>query len=575
VTGGIDVRILGVSLRSRDPFRALAAGVILFLVQALVFRRETTRDVERAAAWTSARATWIGAGAALLLLLHAVHHGSFVAGGADAYGYVSQAYGWATGHLPRSYELPLNLPFPSGDVIQTPLGYKLGPEPRTMVPTYSPGLPLLMAVGIRAAGAVGPYLVVPISAVLYVWSTFLLGRRAGGPLAGAVAAIFVATSPVVLFQSVFPMSDVPAGAVWTGALVAALGRSRRAAAISGVCVALGLLIRPNLPFLAVVPLVIILARSAGAERLLRGALFCFPSVPVVVAVALINAKWFGSPLASGYGATADLYSLASVWPNLQRYPVWLWRSQSPLMLLALASLAFAARRDDRGAAVRAAWAMFVATLACYVIYFAFQEWWYLRFLLPGLGALFALAATGVIVAARRLPRPWSHITGIFVVLLMLTHTTGFARREGIFGPLAAGDRRYADVGEFVSTSLPENAVVFTQQHSGTIRHYGGRLTLRYDLLDSAWASRAAGEVERLGLHPYLVIDDWEIPHVQKHFGRPADQRLPWPYVARMRDNGGVTIYDMATGASPGAPVALERGLAPRYSGPKPIVLKPR
>jgi hypothetical protein len=43
----------------------------------------------------------------------------------------------------------------------------------------------------------------------------------------------------------------------------------------------------------------------------------------------------------------------------------------------------------------------------------------------------------------------------------------------------------------------------------------------------------------------------------------------------MRDNGGVTIYDMATGASPGSPVALEPGLAPRYSGPKPMVLKPR
>ena len=49
------------------------------------------------------------------------------------------------------------------------------------------------------------------------------------------------------------MSDVPAGALWTAAAVAALGDSRRSAALSGLAAAAGLLVRPNLVLLTLVP----------------------------------------------------------------------------------------------------------------------------------------------------------------------------------------------------------------------------------------------------------------------------------------------------------------------------------
>ena len=144
-----------------------------------------------------------------------------------------------------------------------------------------------------------------------------------------------------------------------------------------------------------------------------------------------------------------------------------------------------------------------------------------------------------------------------IVLLMVQHATSFALRETVFGPSHNPDHRYADVGDFAARTLPENAVVLAMQHSGTIRFYGGRATLRYDFIGRDWGGRAPAEIEGLGQHPYLVIEDWEETYVQKQFGLPADRELPWPQVARLRASGGVTVYDLATTRPTLTPAALE------------------
>src|SRR5262249_7940292 len=151
----IDARVFGVALRSRDPFRALVGGLIVLLVYAGFFRREAERDFDRLIGLVRARAALIAATAALLLGVHGVALGTFTAGGSDSYGYVSQAYGWASGVLPRATPLTIDLPFPDSDLMQAPLGYKIGPASHTLVPTYSPGLPLLMAIAL-IGGPCGP-----------------------------------------------------------------------------------------------------------------------------------------------------------------------------------------------------------------------------------------------------------------------------------------------------------------------------------------------------------------------------------------------------------------------------------
>src|SRR5262249_7481169 len=119
------------------------------------------------------------------------------------------------------------------------------------------------------------------------------------------------------------------------------------------------------------------------------------------------------------------------------------------------------------------------------------------------------------------------------------------------------ERRYVDVGAFAADHLPANAALFAVQHSGSLRFYSGRLTLRFDYVSQEWAAGVPAAVEHAGEHPVLIVDDFEIPQVRRQFGFAPDSRLPWPIVARMRELGGVTVFDMATSPKLESPIALE------------------
>src|SRR5260221_9011890 len=83
LTGGIDTRLAGVAIRSRDPFRALMTCLALLVTRAFAFREASIQDTYRAAAFMRRAAPWLAAGAAFLLVLHAVSFGTFAAGGSD------------------------------------------------------------------------------------------------------------------------------------------------------------------------------------------------------------------------------------------------------------------------------------------------------------------------------------------------------------------------------------------------------------------------------------------------------------------------------------------------------------
>jgi hypothetical protein len=377
-----------------------------------------------------------------------------------------------------------------------------------------------------------------------------------------------ATSPIVLFLSLWVMSDVPAGVMWTASAWAALTRSRRGAIAAGVFAALGLLIRPNLAPLAVVPFAWMVLTGETADRMRRAVLFCTPVALAALAIGALNATWFGSPLASGYGDASARFGLQYIWPNLRHYPAWLVDSQSPWIVAAAAVSLVALRRGspDREA-IALAWAVVLVTFLCYVAYAAYEPWWYLRFLIPGLGAFYAVAAAGLSVLANRIRRPWGPLAASLVLLLTLLHSVRYTTAQQMFGPFQQSEHRYADLGVFIGRELPRNAVIFATQHGGSIRYYGGRHTLRYDLLDREWVPRAATDLEAMGLHPFLAIEDGEVADVRTAFALPPDGPLPWPHVARMQRHGGLSIYDLATNPVPSAPRPIEPATAPPYSTP--------
>ena len=558
LTGGVDTRLAGVVIRSRAPFRPLTASLALVLLTALVYRVESAAQLDRAVGWLNRRGALIAIVAAAALGAHGVLFGSFSAGGSDSYGYVNQAYDWRAGRLPGPLPLALTLPFQESDHMQTPLGYRVGVRPHTMVPTYAPGLPLLMAVAL-VAGRLGPFFVVPAFAALFVWLTFRLGTIAGGRAVGVVAVIVLVTCPVVLYQSLWPMSDIPAGALWTGAIVSALGASRRTSLAAGLWAAVALLVRPNLLFVPIVPFLLVALNAHGRERIIRAFLFVAPIVPTTLFIATLNTWWYGSPSNSGYGAAGELYLLSNVWPNARLYASWLWESQSPWLLLALLPCAPPLATTMNRRAIAACAALCVAALASYLSYSQFEVWWYLRFLMPAFAAFAVLIAAGVVAIARTVPPPYGRTAAAVALSLMVTTTVSFATARGVFGGLRAAERRYIDVGEFAGERLPSNAILFAVQHSGSLRFYSGHLTLRFDWVQKEWAAGVSGGIERLGFHPYLIADDFEIPQVRSQFGLAEEAPLPWPVVARMRDLGGLTVYDMATRPEGAQPMALEPG----------------
>jgi hypothetical protein len=546
--GGVELHVAGVVLRSRDPFRALVLGVTLACAYGWLYPDDVLRIGDRLAVVIANWARVIAIAVSLLLAVVAVRFGSFAAGGSDSYSYVSQAYGWVSGDFPKPLPLRLDLPPPAVDSLQIPLGYREGPRPHTMVPVTAPGMPLLMAIGILLAGACGPFFVTPVCAAVLVWATFILARRAAGPMAGVVAAVVIATTPVVLFQAITPMNDIAAGACWTAALAAALGPSRKHAVAAGICAAVGLLIRPNLlPLVAVSALAAVLT-GATRERVIRVTLVVTPLVPVVLLIMWVNAAWYGSPLMSGYGKASDIYAASNVLPNVWRYGSWFLESESPWVLVGLVAVLAFRRPHAEPRTMAIAVLAIVVTVACYLPYSKFDVWWYLRFLLPAAGATATLIAVGIVALARMVPAPWGRLAASSTLVALVTVTLAFAVRAQVFGGLRDGERRYIAAGEFAADQLPENAAIFAGQHSGSVRFYSGRTTLRYDWVDPAWASGAPAMVERAGYHPYLLVDDWEIPQVRSQFGLPPDAPLPWPVFARMRQFGGLTVFDMAAGA---------------------------
>jgi hypothetical protein len=290
-------------------------------------------------------------------------------------------------------------------------------------------------------------------------------------------------------------------------------------------------------------------------------LFAAGSIPACIAVALINWRLYGSPLASGYAPFAVLFNWSHVWPNLARYPRWLLETATPLVLLApIAPFVLpaipAARLDQTSPRTMAVvWLCFIATVfLSYLFYLPFDDWWYLRFLLPAYPPILVLSS----VALVRLLTPFTRIApdakgfaAAAAVALVARHGVDYAVDRGAPN-LWKAEQRYLIVGEYVAAALPERAALICMQHSGAARYYSGRITVRYDLMRPTDLDLVVEELRRLGYYPYLVLDDWEEAMFRDRFqGHSALAGLDWTPVAQLHSNQ-VRIYDPAD-RQPGRP----------------------
>jgi hypothetical protein len=275
-------------------------------------------------------------------------------------------------------------------------------------------------------------------------------------------------------------------------------------------------------------------------------------------VAIVNARLYGSPLASAYGRLNDLYGWKNLLPNLALYSRWLLDTQTAVVLLAfLAPFVLTSRKPGGTSRVHSRevalmWSLFiVAVFISYLLYLQFDAWFWLRFLLPAFPPLFVLTSVGLVAIVGRWA-PEARVVVISVVIgLLAWHGIKYGRDRGIFD-IREGERRAVALGEYITNKTPDRAVFISMHHSGSIRYYTNRLTVRYDLIPGNSLDTVIEDLRRLGYRPYIVLEDWEEPTFHRRFqGEHARATLDRPPVAMWVDSSiKVRMYDPADADGP-------------------------
>jgi dolichyl-phosphate-mannose-protein mannosyltransferase len=566
ITGGFFLQLGPLRLSAHNWRAPLVIAVAALIAAASLGRGVLRQAAEAGWLFVHDHATAVAVVLAAATAGIGVGFGTYSASSSDASGYVSEATLIASAQLSSDEPLARVLAWRNVTWAFSPLGYRPGVVAGELVPTYPAGLPLVMAAFRLLGGELAVYLVVPLLGAIMVIATYFVGARLHSRYAGLVAAALVATSPIVLFQIVQPMSDVPAAAWWIVSLLFALASLPNAPFAAGGAAGLAILTRPNLLPLSILialatmnvtrtrwpdraqspmPAQTLVERRLRPERLIG---FLAGITPAIGALLLMQWRLYGNPFVSGYGAASELYSLSNIAPNMGGYARRVMTGETPALLLLTASLvALAVTRRRTPVAPELKRPLVLATLALaivglsYLPYAVFAEWSYLRFLLPAFPVVFI--AIGALLTAALMRLPVAFRAGLLLVALAVVGSFNVLRadREQTFN-MRRYESRYRMAGRYLASALPPRAVVMAVQESGGARYYSARPVLRWDWLDVD-LDTAVAALQASGLRAVFVVEDWERADILKRHPRSTLARLDWTPRAEFGDETRVFLYD--------------------------------
>lgn len=547
LTGGGETHVFGVRLRASDPTRPLVLGAVLVGIAAwLAGLSRVAARIRQGLAWFTP--VVLASMLTLATVVVGVTRISRVAGGSDSYGYLSEARSWAEGRLATPMPIAAEAPWPNAIATLAPIGYRPAPAGDAIVPIYPPGFPLLIAGATAVGGACAPFWVVPLCGGVLVLATFAIGRELGSGWIGVLGAWLLVASPNFVCMLLNPMSDVPAAAFSAIATYGLIRATTPWLVMSGMSAGIAILVRPNLVPLAVVMFAWILwSDRRDRRRAIRSAAAFLPGLALAAAmIAVVNAIAYGSPLTSSYGETSDWFSLSNIETNVRHWLVWIAETQTPLVFVGWAALYVGSRRlwdspDARRAALLLG-CLAAAVVGIYVSYQPFDSWWFLRFLLPAWPAL--VLGTGAVLWAVLVRVPGILKFAIILAIVGLgAWTISVADDRGVFAARDS-ERRYPAAAALVERFTMVNDVVISGLHSGSVRYYAGRLTLRYDQLDERSLDQVIGWLRDRGIHPYVLLDEDERKTFSERFGSAsAWAQLEQPPVWTYQGNPRVHFYD--------------------------------
>jgi hypothetical protein len=516
-TAGVDLELGNLSLRSHNAIRVLVVAVILLAVRWRIGIASVPLWLTRVVLLTAicgSVGTW------LRFLVSTI-------GGADSYGYVSASELIARGSLISDAPIAGWLSAANRVAIASPLGWAPAPDGAGIVPTYPLGLPMLMALFRAVAGPQAVFFVAPLTAALTLWLVNRLARAWYDADTALFATALVAWNPLLITYAKQPMSDVPAAMWIVLALTLAVRSSSKSAFGAGLAAGAAVITRPAL-LIAAAAICLASYRSDTPRR--RSALSVVGLAIGLTVQMLIQAYLFGSPFSTGYGEADTLFSFSYLTKNLGIFGRQGWIVLGPLWILGLLVGVFAARPEPRSRPAL----IFAAVLLPYLFYLPFDHWETLRFILPGIVPLTVTVADGLMHFARA---PRRHVAAAIMLsafaAVAVAQSELLLRRSSVWD-VASMEARYPLAGDWVSVNTPANAVVLANQHSGSLRWYGKRQTLRWDFIAAEDLTKTVQEVESHGATVYVALEGAEVDMFDARFGNVIGQ-LQVDHVGRVRN----------------------------------------
>ena len=486
-----------------------------------------------------------------LVVALTIRYNTFASWATDSGAYVSAGLAWAKGEVFSPATFVFWAPWAADGQIEFPLGHVQGPIRGTITGQYPLGYPLLIAAAVKVGGPLAAHLVSPVLAGVLTWCAFVLGRAMATPWAGVLAALMIGATPVVLGHTVMPFSDVPATAFWAIAWVMGVRRGYGAAMAAGSAAAFAVMIRPNLaPLALVIALTVLVAERAGVRRaILRLVAFGVLGALGPLLVMWSQAELYGDPFQSGYRVPMDyFFKLERVPYNAGLYPRMLIELHSIFALGGLLFAPFALRRMratdasyTRGLLAISAVGLILVNYALYLPYLTYVGWYWLRFVLPAILALFVLLAAGV--DHLRLWAQTRHPRLAFLVVAPALFVVWSAQEHVRPTP---GYERMQLMEHYLPDVLPRNAVVLTYAHGGALAASTGRPVLRLDIMNPDALDRIVGDLNRRALEPVFVLDvAVDGPFFTDRFKGQQLGRLTWPARAEMTSVTSILYYNIS------------------------------
>ena len=522
-TGGFEIALGSLTLRSHSPWRVLAIALI-----PLGFRF-WTRDERPEGVYRIAMLSLI-----FLSIAYWFKYLLATIGGADSYGYASAAQMLASGRLIEPAPIAEWLSAENRLALSSPLGWAPAAGGEGISPTYPLGFPALIAIFTTIGGSNALYYVSPAMSLLTLWLVFRLARRWGGEQMALLATALLAWNPVFLTYAKQPMSDASATA-WLVLAIYLVVDSPDApptnamwrSALAGLAAGAAFLTRPALLFaVALIPLLAL----RGADPFKRMLVVGSGIAVAAVARLAIQAQMFGSPFTTGYGSTDVLFTWAALPENIEIYTRQSWRAFGPMWIVALGMGAWAV---GRARAARLG-AVAAAVTLPYWFYTRFDHWETLRFFLPGIVPLAILVAAGIgLMAASIQYRSLKPVFIIAFTLVLVVRSEALMRSSSVWD-IQNLEARYPLVGQWFQVNTPSTSVALAAQHSGSLRWYGERQTLRWDLLKPEELVSTVRELESHGATVYAALEGPEQQGFDAKFSKEL-ARLSVDAVGRVRN----------------------------------------